>query len=509
MLDRFGGRECKHILLVAVLLLSWGLMTCQLDRRSLWVDEFATLQMIRGSPSEVVAASLADVHPPLYFVIMNWWVGLFGSSDFALRLFSVACAMLGLSLMPGVASRLAGPRAALPAAFLLGIAPAFLEFSQMARYYAMVLALGLLSTKLLLDALDQRNWRCWLTYALAGLALVYTFYLGGLLIVAHVLLILLHERPRDVLGRWLVSAILIGLGASLQFVLVAGRQMSGLAATLGADLSRSPIGFVLGLAATLYTFAVGETLFPWQPAAWAGGVAACALLVASLARRSGRAIWRSLGLLVIGMLLASLAITFIAADKPFLMIPVRVLFLLPYYVVCLALGLLTFSLRWRVIVMAVLLCSWSVSIYNNFVDREPLNPIYFTPAKEAAAFVRHSVMPDDLIISDLDSVFGHYYLGGEVVGQHRYTRQVDEIRSVLQSSLPERVWLVTIGRDRIQQISSANEVRQLLRAGYRLERTQGYLPIDATYQKIKTALLKRRSYQYRLTIELYVRVGGR
>jgi len=145
----------SRVMVLASILLNWSLLVWDLERHNLWVDEFLTRQMIQGTPQDVVAASMADLHPPLYFLALHVWSAVAGSSDFALRWLSTASGSLGLALMPAVARRLAGRRAVVPATLLLAVAPAFIEFSRMARYYSFTLAFGLFSTKILLDAIER------------------------------------------------------------------------------------------------------------------------------------------------------------------------------------------------------------------------------------------------------------------------------------------------------------------------------------------------------------------
>ena len=61
---------------LGLLLLSWALLTWQLGQRSLWVDEFPRWNMTRSSVADVVAALMADLRPPLYFLILNAWTTL-------------------------------------------------------------------------------------------------------------------------------------------------------------------------------------------------------------------------------------------------------------------------------------------------------------------------------------------------------------------------------------------------------------------------------------------------
>ena len=499
--------DSNWIKLTSILLLSWGLLVWQLGERSLWVDEYLTLQMIEGTLSDVITVSIADKHPPLYFIALHGWVSLVGSSDFALRLFSAVSGMVGLALMAPAARRLVSSRAVVPGVLFLGVAPAFIEFSRMARYYSFLLSLGLLSTYLLLRALDRCSWQNWIAYALASLAVVYTFYPGVILIGAHGIIVLLHTHRRVLISRWLVTAFLMSLGFLPWFFFVAGGQVGKVSGSLGADLSRSMVGFVLGIASTFYTFSIGETLFPWRPEAWIGLIVAFVLLGASLLKQTDRKRWQPFGLFIISIVFISTVTTFVNVGTPFLNVPVRGLFALPYYLLVIAAGLVNLnSVKWRGVLGCALLTVWGIGIFNNFAEQQFLNPIYITPSKEAAAFVRQNADTADLVISDYDSIFSHYFLVDETSSRHLYTKEEDKIQAALQVSAPERIWLVTIGRDQTQRYASAEAVRQSLEHTYRLESVERYLAIDPTYLRIKNLMLHRNSYQYRLTVETYIRI---
>lgn len=495
-------KRISRLPLIAILLLSWILLNVQLGDRSLWVDEFLTLQMIRGAPQDVIAASAADLHPPLYFLTVRGWIDLAGSSDFAVRWPSIAFGLIGLALMPSIARRLLGAHTAVPAMFFVAAAPAFIEFSRMARYYSLTLMLGLLSTQLLLDALNDGRWKRWLAYGLAGLAITYTFYPAAILLIAHGCIVL--PAHRSATRRWLASLAAIGLAFAPWLAAIAARQATTVASGTGADLARSGLGFLLGIASSLYTFSIGETIFPWRPEAWIGLIVFAILIVVGL-RSAGRARWQVAGMFAVCIAFMSLVTTFVAVGTPFLNVPVRGLFALPFYTSIAAAGFAGPIPPGRKFILAsALLIVWSIGHVDDFSGQQFLNPIYLTPAKEAAAYVRLNATESDLVISDYDSIFGYYFLRGESSPKHLYTDQVEDIAAVLRSDAPPRVWLATIGRDQTQRVSSADNVRRLLQEGYHLDRVERLLPVDPTYVQVKNFILRRETYTYRLTIELYV-----
>jgi len=65
-----------------------------LSTSSYWIDELFTLFVVdhHGGWGEVMARALTDTHPPAYYLALNSWIGLFGSSEVAVRSLSAICA---------------------------------------------------------------------------------------------------------------------------------------------------------------------------------------------------------------------------------------------------------------------------------------------------------------------------------------------------------------------------------------------------------------------------------
>src|SRR5438477_11958731 len=73
---------------------------CRLTRlthESIWNDEALTIQSATVPFTQVLqAVRTYENLPPLYFVLLNRWVALFGSSDFSLRLPSALCGVAAI-----------------------------------------------------------------------------------------------------------------------------------------------------------------------------------------------------------------------------------------------------------------------------------------------------------------------------------------------------------------------------------------------------------------------------
>ncbi|MGB9883604.1 MAG: hypothetical protein ACPLRN_03780 [Microgenomates group bacterium] len=56
--------------------------------QSFWNDEAFSFLMAKKNIFEIISYSAKDYSPPLYYLILHFWIKIFGSSEIALRLFS-------------------------------------------------------------------------------------------------------------------------------------------------------------------------------------------------------------------------------------------------------------------------------------------------------------------------------------------------------------------------------------------------------------------------------------
>lgn len=119
-----------------------------------------------GTPiSDILRAGLmTDCSPPLYYILLRFWMDAFGAGDVALRAFSVLWSLAALALAAAVLRQLREPSALVPALILFTLSPPWLYYSTEGRMYSMTacLALALLSIQL-------RLWRGGFSWTAAGL----------------------------------------------------------------------------------------------------------------------------------------------------------------------------------------------------------------------------------------------------------------------------------------------------------------------------------------------------
>lgn len=136
---------------------------------------------------EVPLRMTADVHPPLYFVLLRLWQNVFGGGDAASRSLSVAAGVAAVFLIFDAGRWLADPTTGLWAALLMAVAQPEIVYSQDARPYALVaaLALGAMAALARIERLGPNSRRLMaLAGCLVGACLTHYFVLPAVMAMA-------------------------------------------------------------------------------------------------------------------------------------------------------------------------------------------------------------------------------------------------------------------------------------------------------------------------------------
>jgi 4-amino-4-deoxy-L-arabinose transferase-like glycosyltransferase len=114
-------------------------------------DEVWSIQTASLNFSSELATLKADVHPPLYFQILHWWIRLFGTGERAVRSLSGLFYLLSVFAVYGLGRELYGRKTALLCAALYASSPLAIIAAQFARMYALLSLLSILSSWLYLQ----------------------------------------------------------------------------------------------------------------------------------------------------------------------------------------------------------------------------------------------------------------------------------------------------------------------------------------------------------------------
>jgi len=176
------------LLLLLILALGGFLRIYDLGAESLWLDEAWSIHESAMSPQQI--AEHAN-QPPLYFLILNFWINLFGTSEVALRSLSAIFGIISILFIYQVGSTLFNRKVGLISGLLSAISYYHIYYSQEARGYSLLLLLSLLSYLLFIEILQEDGKWHYPIYFLANLLLGYTHIYGLFIIASQIFYFLL------------------------------------------------------------------------------------------------------------------------------------------------------------------------------------------------------------------------------------------------------------------------------------------------------------------------------
>ena len=171
---------------------------------SIWGDEATSiLSAERPLPSLFRMLGHVDAVHGTYYLLLHFWVDVFGPSAFSVRVPSAIAAGIAAAGVVVLADRLAGARVGIYAGIVFAVLPRTTYMGQEARGYALSCALAVWVTILLVRLLtrDTVRRRDWVLYAIGVAACAYVFLFSLLLFIPHAILVVVYRR--DLVKRWL------------------------------------------------------------------------------------------------------------------------------------------------------------------------------------------------------------------------------------------------------------------------------------------------------------------
>ncbi|MFE7170640.1 hypothetical protein [Streptomyces sp. NPDC057616] len=254
--DPPAAPPARTVLLPALLSLALGLWGVRRGG-SMWRDEAVTYDMARRPLPDLWATlGHADAVHGLYYLLMHGLFGICGGRDplLVLRLPSVAAAAAAAGTVALLGHRLAGPRAGLTAGAVFAWLPPVQRYAQEGRSYALVCALVVWATYLLVRAVRSGTRGAWTAYGAVALTACVLHEFAVLALVAHVVALPGRTRRRG-------ARVLIAVCACLAPLTALSMRQSDQVAWIGGVGAGALAGF--------------------------GGVAALGIGCAVLLRRSG------------------------------------------------------------------------------------------------------------------------------------------------------------------------------------------------------------------------------
>ena len=267
----------KTLALLALILIAAALRFYRLDAQDIWGDEAFSI-FLSQQPLATVVAGGADTHPPLYPVVLLYWMQLVGSNAFATRAWSAIIGTLAVPLIFVFVKRLtARPSIAFLSAILAAVSPLLIYYSQETRMYEQVAVLMLASAYFFICHFEPRSggksptWNTrflvgkirllemtTIAYLLVTLGAMYTHYSAFFALVAQNIFALIYWRQDfKRLARWIILQAVLA-GAYIPWIIVQSSFLGGKASGRFDEWGWRGIEMIFGK--TFLAFSAGLTL---------------------------------------------------------------------------------------------------------------------------------------------------------------------------------------------------------------------------------------------------------
>lgn len=444
-------RPSELILITMITLVASVLCLYDLDGKCLWGDEMNMVWFATGERDLQLSSGNALGYLPVLRLISE-----ISPSDFAFRLPAALCSILTVPMLYWAAALLFDRRVGVVAALFLAVSPFQLAHAQQVHSYAAFSLLALASFVLMWFGYQSNRWWCWIAFAVvSGINMHLHLFTVFVLMSEAVILVTwlafdgrLFDKPgrRAVVGSAVVIAIILILSAPLirDWIWPLGTQL--VSKLSGHVPQHGPLRSTPAFEITpaLYDRAFRETVV-WK--APFHEVPRLMLLVTVTGLIVGwRRSRRSTLTVMLALLVPVLPITLFSRASAIDFGTRRLLFLLPYLSILIAVGTnsiadlvsrvvlrlhRSFRLSWVPITVATIIVmapvAWATSYYYSYLEN--------VDTRTAARLLEMEAKPGDLIFAWRPDHY-RYYLEQEIP-----IEDVTSMKKVLrEAERARRIW---------------------------------------------------------------------
>lgn len=196
-----------NIWVTLILILGFILRLVSINQ-SLWLDEAIGALAVRDFSYWGIVSNFLkfDNHPPLYYLLLKFWSGMFGYTEISLRMPSVLFGV-GVIYLTYKISKLLLPSNnlfALSSALLISTSQIHVYYSQEARMYSMACFFASLAIYYFIKLLKANTIKNWLLFSIALTLLVFTDYMPVYLVAIFPIFGLINKKGKE----WFCKMIL-------------------------------------------------------------------------------------------------------------------------------------------------------------------------------------------------------------------------------------------------------------------------------------------------------------
>ena len=398
-----------------VIVLIFGLILRLISiNQSFWIDEATSALTTKMNLADFFGKFMpGDFHPPLYYLTLRMWGGIFGTSEFALRSLSVFFGIGTIYLVYLIGKKLAGKKVGIIASLVLATSGLHIYYSQEARMYGMSTFLVTLSIFLFTRLIQGHGENSktfhkgrvgdWVGFAIILGLIGLTDYLPLLIIPVFWIYGFFTKQKVDWWKKFVTSHIILLVlalvwGPTFIKQLTSGINVTSTSpswvAVLGTfsikDILLIPVKFMIGRVGFdnkyIYTFIVAIVL----------AVFGFLIYKSKIYIKEQK--------LVYLWLLVPLGLAFIISIKLPVLNYFRFLFILPAFYLLIAFGVKTLNKKWQlvflILVIAINLVTSFIYLTNIKFQREDW--------RSAVSYIEHNKSSNSVVIFPADSQMEAY-----------------------------------------------------------------------------------------------------
>lgn len=164
-----------------------------LYHQSIRLDESQSINLATRPLGTLIKYNAGDVHVPLYFLLLHFWIQIFGTNVFAIRTLSLIFFIFSLPFIYIVAKASSNKNIAFLTIILIMLSPFIMWFTMEARMYTLLILVTIINHFLFLRTYNTDGERGKTEYVLSAIAGLYTHYFFIFLLASQAIYVL-YER---------------------------------------------------------------------------------------------------------------------------------------------------------------------------------------------------------------------------------------------------------------------------------------------------------------------------
>ena len=184
-----------------------------LSTESLWLDEGFSVWHSKTDIPLIIKAASSDVQMPLYYILLHYWMGLFGDSEFSIRFLSVIFGLLAVFLVYKIGDVLFNKETGIISSLIMAFTLFQIYYSQEARLYSFMLFLSLMSVYFFILTMKSSKLKHTFPYIISTALLVYTHFFGWFIVIFQnlyfIYAVFFQAEKRCKIKFWVLSQVTI------------------------------------------------------------------------------------------------------------------------------------------------------------------------------------------------------------------------------------------------------------------------------------------------------------